>query len=368
MNTETFRAPDMMAALENIQQKLGPDAMVLLVREIFDESCWKIWKKPGVEVLASTKEANPTRSTSDPIGELPVQTLKTSAGSVVLEPDQGIYNLSRIPAASQEHNALSVYKIVKEKLLQQGILPSILDEIIQACQDVLPPQVQRDIYRIESFIQDSISAELVVMPEIQIGNSGVICLTGSGGSGKTSTIAKLAAKFSQEDSRNVVWISADTFRAGAIAEAQAYTDTLGILYQKAYTADEFGSLVEAFRKDHLVLVDLFDCNPNREDQLVMVKDYLAAVKPIDTYLVLSATIKLTDVSKTLNVYQDYPIQGIIPTKLDETDGLGPVISAVCQSRLPLVYCTAGPSVLDELQQPDPALISRSIVLSPPQNL
>jgi len=73
-------------------------------------------------------------------------------------------------------------------------------------------------------------------------------------------------------------------------------------------------------------------------------------------------------SKTLKVYQDYPIQGIIPTKLDETDGLGPVISAACKSRLPLVYCTAGPSVLDGLQKPDPELFARNIILSTTRNL
>lgn len=373
MNTETFRAPDMMAALENIQRKLGSDAVVLSVREVFDESCWKVWKKPGVEVKAGIRERSsdkpslpliPEKPAQDDPIETPAQSQEPLKTAPVIRHIQPSSLYKEQSGSDESRPQQPLYKVVRESLSSQDIIHSLLDEITRTCLEVLPPQIQGDMHRVESFIQDLISAELRVMPEIQVGKSGVICLVGSSGSGKTSTTAKLAAKFSQEDDREVVWIAADTYRAGAIAEAKAYTETMGIRYYPTYSSEELADLVADLRDDHLILVDLFDSNPFRKGNQEMLETYLKALGVAEIYLVLPATTKLPDVLSIVESYQELPIRGIIPTKLDETRAYGTIISGIWQSGLPLVYCSNGPSVLDDLQAPDPDVLARNIIIAP----
>ena len=55
MQTKTYRAPNMLAALQEIQRELGPNAIVLSMREVSGGPSWQVWNKPGVEVVASTE-------------------------------------------------------------------------------------------------------------------------------------------------------------------------------------------------------------------------------------------------------------------------------------------------------------------------
>lgn len=55
MRTKTFRAQNMMAALQEIQREMGPNAIVLSMREIPTGPAWQVWNKPGVEVVATTE-------------------------------------------------------------------------------------------------------------------------------------------------------------------------------------------------------------------------------------------------------------------------------------------------------------------------
>ncbi len=365
MKTHKFRAPDMMAALETVQQKLGPNAVVLSTREVFDESCWKIWKRPGVEVLAAeNQDLNPENSPSLDTASQECQQPHPAAGYGKSTPE--IYQRpgfhQALPEPEDSPDKWPVMKQVRQKLLSEGILEPFCENLLQVCQQVIPPQVLQDRYRVENYIQELIEAEIEVMPELKIGGTGVICLIGPGGSGKTSTTAKLAALYAQSESRQTVWVSADTIRAGAISEGRAYTENLGIPFHKVYTAEEFGGIINELREDHLVLADLFDCNPRRPDQVEKLTAYLERVPVRDTYLVLPATTKTADLLRSLEAFQPAGISGLLPTKMDETETVGNIISAAWQSSLPLVYCTAGSKVVDELLPPDPETISQKVFM------
>ena len=367
MDTHTFRAPDMMAALEKIQHELGPDAMVVSVREVFDESIWKIWKRPGVEVLAAegkpgqvriprSRQLEEKRKPPEPdfqanaigIQEYAAQQNFSGVGTLVPAPSK--------PTGSEERP----FGEIREALAAQGVVDSLTREMLKVCQQVLPPQIHGDRNRVVNYLQELFQAEIEVMPEIKFGKTGVVSVVGSGGSGKTSTIAKLAARYAPENSHDVAWVTADTIRAGAIAEAAAYTDSLEIPLHKAYTPEEFGGLIEELRVDHFVLADLFDVNPRLEDQVERLKEYLQAVKTRETYLILPATAKTNDMQQTLDAYQKLNLTGLIPTKVDETSTIGNIVSAAWSSRLPLAFYSDGSRVVDPLQRPDAARFSRQL--------
>lgn len=368
MNTQTFRAPDMMAALETIQNQLGPRAVVLSVREVFDESCWKIWKRPGVEVLAALDQEIPDQAISKPAVQHSSKQLSGAVQDPPIEPTPGssptVYdrNLSRFqtqerPAAASSN---SVMREIREELALQDVISPFRDQLIETCREVFPPQVLQDRFRIGNFIQDLIEAEIEVLPEAKVGGRKVICLIGSGGSGKTSTAAKLAAVNQQNGKHPVVWISADTVRAGAIAETRAYTDNLQIPFYKAYTPEELGGLIHELREDALVLVDFFDCNPHRNDQVKTLATYLEKIPQRDTYLVLSASTKVADLVSAVQTFKPLNVDGLISTKLDETQSYGNLISAIWKSQIPLVYTTSGSKITDPLHKPDPHILVENL--------
>lgn len=375
--TQTFRAPDMMAALEEIQRQLGPDAMVLSVREVFDESIWKIWKKPGVEVLAadgqgvSAPESKISRTNPDTVPDQrdyrkapEVNSLPNtlSAGSHFGTPlDKMAEEWIEAGESQWEAGSGLPLKELRKDLIAEDIAKPLADELIKTCQQVMPPQILDDRIRVKHFLQELLEAEIEVMPEVQFGSSGVICVIGPGGAGKTSLIAKLAARYALEQSVRPAWVSADTIRGGAIAEAKAYTDSLEIPFTKVYSPDEFGAVAEDLREDYLVLVDFFDCNPRRKEQIEQVRSYLEKIPVRETYLAVPATSKLLDIQQMLEAHQTLGLTGLIPTKLDQTGSFGNIISATWGSRLPLVYFSKSPRAAEPLVKPDPKTLSRLVL-------
>ncbi len=117
------------------------------------------------------------------------------------------------------------------------------------------------------------------------------------GSGKTSTIAKLAAYHSKSLGRKVAWICADTVSAGAIAQSRLFTDALGISLHLAYTPDDLVAAVQAETDADLILVDTPSCNPFQESSVIELGDFLSALRERTTFLVASANSKDTDLNK-----------------------------------------------------------------------
>lgn len=375
--TKTFRAPDMMAALEEIQRQLGPDALVLSVREVFDESIWKVWKKPGVEVLAADGQTEPALeqeiTVSEPKRE-PEKLNDRQAAEAQMLPNglpTGAHfgtplnkMAEKWEAAAESREAADPALPLKElqrRLISEGVARPLVDQLVQTAHQVLPPQFLGDRKRVKHFLQELLEAEIEIMPEVQFGKCGVICVIGPGGAGKTSLTAKLAAQYTLEKGIRPAWVTADTIRGGAIAEAQAYTDSLEIPFVKVYSPEEFGAAVEDLRGDYLVLADLFDCNPRRVDQVDQVRSYLEEISFRETYLALPVTSKLVDIQQMLEAFEPLALTGLIPTKLDQTGTFGNVFSAGWGSRLPLPYLSNSPRTADPLVIPDPKELSRLVL-------
>jgi flagellar biosynthesis protein FlhF len=185
------------------------------------------------------------------------------------------------------------------------------------------------------------------MKEEDFASERVLCLAGASGVGKTSVTAKLAAHYTRLG-RKVAWVCADTVRAGAIAEAQACAGSLGVPLHLAYTPGDLAAAAAASQAD-LTLVDMPNCNPRREADIVAQGDLLAALTRRSIYLVTPATATDADLQQALAALGPFDLKGLIATKLDEGETVGSIFNAAWRSRLPLAYFTDGPRVLDDLQ-------------------
>lgn len=180
---------------------------------------------------------------------------------------------------------------------------------------------------------------------------GVVALVGPTGSGKTTTIAKLAAQYAQKHGADkVAMVTIDSYRIAAYDQLATYGKILGCPVKKAANAQELSDVLYQFRNKQLVLVDTAGFG-QRDARLIKQLETLNANTgmKIDKYLVVQANTQRQVLEKTFTAFQQDMMKGCIFTKLDECYSLGEIVSVAIQKRLPVSYLTDGQRVPEDLK-------------------
>jgi flagellar biosynthesis protein FlhF len=361
MKTLTFRGSNMMEALEHVQRELGPEALIVSVRQVPGGPAWQVWRQPQVEVVAMVSPAvGPSASATAPAAGLtaPATTRVQPRPQVeATQPRRRVEPVARLDRSAQPGGWAASLLAIQRRLLAQGVDEEFVRGILATCNEALGPKALEDETRVQEAVLRQLEAGLITRGETKHLSSKVICLVGTSGSGKTTTTAKLAAYHIRTLGCKVAWVCADTVRAGAVAQARAYAEALRVPLRVAYTPEELAQAVAAEASADLVVVDTPGCNPRREAEIVAIGELLTALPQRATYWVVPATAKETDLMDALAAWEPFGVQGLVLTKLDETRALGSVFNAAWRSQLPLAYFTTGPRVLGEFQ---PAQASRLV--------
>ncbi|MBL8058365.1 MAG: hypothetical protein JNK29_16795 [Anaerolineales bacterium] len=401
----TFRAPSMAEALAVVQRELGPEALILSVRQVPGGPAWQIWRKPIVEVAAlaapkvepkSEPHPQPQRAAEGPAEARP-EPRRPTGRTAPLTPPSGPNEFATkaaqiqallaemkaarpaaeapapapaparpakaAPAASPAGAAVvwpEAVTAIQQLLLEQGVDAHRVRSALNLCVETLNPRALDDRRQVREHVQRQLEAELRAWGSATLAAAGsprVVCLVGASGSGKTTVAGKLAALHTRAHNLRVAWVCADTYRAGAIGQARVYAESLKLPLRVAYTGSELAQAVQAERGADLILVDLPGLNPRRETDLAELGELLTALPHRLTCLVASATAKDSDLADALAAYSMFDLKGLILTKLDETRTAGNLYNLAARSRLPLMYFSAGPGALEGLQ---PASASRLV--------
>ena len=197
-----------------------------------------------------------------------------------------------------------------------------------------------------------------------LNSGGVVALVGSTGVGKTTTVAKLAARFAlRHGQRSVALITTDCYRIGAHEQLITYGRILGVPVQVASTHEELQNALRSLSDKRLVLIDTAGMSQRDLRLTEQFTTLLDSGFPLQTYLVLSATTQAGVLEETLQRFGKIALSGCILTKLDEAASLGGVLSTVAKHRMPLAYVGDGQRVPEDLH---PArahnLVSRAVSL------
>ena len=200
-----------------------------------------------------------------------------------------------------------------------------------------------------------------------IKQGGVVSLVGPTGVGKTTTIAKLAAKFAlRHGRRNVSLITTDSYRIGAHEQLRTYGRILGVPVQVASDADELQNALahindEHFDEPHLTLIDTAGISQSDIRLAEQLSTLQISGVNIKNYLVLSATGQMMLQDDVVTAFGKAGLQGCIITKLDETASLGEVLSVLIQHSLPVAYVCDGQKVPDDFHQARGKLLVKTAV-------
>ena len=195
-----------------------------------------------------------------------------------------------------------------------------------------------------------LSATLPVADNDFLDQGGIVALVGSTGVGKTTSIAKLAARYVlRHGRRHVALVTTDSYRIGAHEQLITYGRLLGIPVQVASDHKELRSILNSLADKRLVLID----TAGMSQRDVRLTEQFATLAdsgiPIRTLLVLSATLHPSVLDETIRAFSSVALEGAILTKLDEAATLGGVLSTVIRQHLPLMFVANGQRVPEDLQ-------------------
>jgi len=192
--------------------------------------------------------------------------------------------------------------------------------------------------------------QLPIADDDILNRGGVYAMVGPTGVGKTTTVAKLAARFAmQHGQRHVALISTDTYRIGAHEQLMTYGRLLGVPVHAANDTQELQKLLHKLHDKKLVLIDTAGMSQRDlglSEQFAHLSHPASLIKP---YLVLSANAQLSTLDEVISAFKKANPAGCILTKLDEAASLGGVLSAVIKHHLPTAYISNGQKVPEDIQ-------------------
>ncbi|MEA2047298.1 MAG: flagellar biosynthesis protein FlhF [Campylobacterota bacterium] len=246
-----------------------------------------------------------------------------------------------------EEDTSSVGKI-RKLFTQKGIAKSWLDKLFASFEE---NSILDDETLLVSYILEEIDESLAVKEE-KINEPKVMMLVGPTGVGKTTTIAKLAARYAYLIDRpcRVALLNLDSYKVGAFEQLAHYADIMQIEHRTVENTDAFIDGLEHFHDYDIILVDTAGMSPYDTEKLIKTVEYVQTdmTKKVEVNLVLSATVKYEDMEDIYSNFSFLNLDSVIISKFDETKHLGTLLNFMLLYNIPMSYFSIGQEVPDDL--------------------
>ena len=227
-----------------------------------------------------------------------------------------------------------------------------LDDIMKSTLEHMPTYMKNTPKTIERYFQVLLKKMIGIRVEREIpkGTKKIMMFVGPTGVGKTTTLAKLAARFSFIEHRYKVGIiTLDTYRIGALEQLIQYAKMMKLPVEDVIDTQDFQQAIDTLSYCDLILIDTVGSSQFDRDKLLKISQFLdASDRSIDVNLVVSASTKLEDLRDIYRNFSFLELDTMIVTKFDETKGFGNIFSLITESSLPLSYFSIGQEVPDDI--------------------
>lgn len=238
---------------------------------------------------------------------------------------------------------------------QSGMAREHLDAIMKMTLEHMPIKMRENSVTIKRYFQTVLRKMIPVRLESTpgIGSKKVIMLVGPTGVGKTTSIAKLAARYSflMQKKYKVGLVVLDTYRIGAVEQLMQYARMMKLGIETVVDPPEFASALESLKYCDYILIDTMGSSPYDKAKIEKIYECLnvsGVDYNIDVVLTMPSSIKYEDMLLTYNNFSNLNIDTLMFTKLDETRSYGNIFSLAFETKKPISYFSVGQEVPEDL--------------------
>ncbi|SDC62602.1 flagellar biosynthesis protein FlhF [Terribacillus halophilus] len=360
MKMKKYTAATMPEAMIQIRRELGKDAVILRTKELTSGGIFGLFKKKRIEVIAAldpdvtngshtVQKTVISRAAPLPKAEKVSADKDLSAEIAALKQEvkSAISNQTR-------HYALPLQGLY-DRLLHNEVHPQIASELME---HLLGNDSDEDAEQVlyENLVKRFEKVQTPVQFEKKF-----IHLVGPTGVGKTTTIAKLAAKSALVDQKRVAFITTDTYRIAAIDQLRTYAKILEVPLEVAYSLEDYKAAREKLADYDLVFVDTAGRNFKDSAYVKELEHTLDLHHEAESYLALSLTTRAGDLSEVYEQFAHLPIKQFIFTKMDEASCYGGILNLIQQAHIGVAYLTHGQDVPDDILVPSASYLAKSVM-------
>jgi flagellar biosynthesis protein FlhF len=387
MKIKTFYAKSMAEAMQDIKTTLGADALLLSTKEIPSRSGAGGFAS-GFEVVAACDEgtgidpesldfpchdddmgdradlfqggdrvdngwrdpaaltyslSTVRRSRAAKAGAKEGCKSRVSKGQAKPDSESCAHPMANPPFA--DAGSSSIY----EGLIASGIEEWLARKLVHEGRELIAPKQRRSQTALTNAIRQ-VAQGLIAAPSSPQGipSRRVVVFVGPTGVGKTTSIAKLAARLALHYRKKTVLMTLDRYRIGAVEQLKTYAGLMGVPFRFVREPSDLPRVIRDNAQRDFILIDTTGRSHKDLDAMRDLLGYLKNEEQVDCHLVLSATTKPTDLHEIVDRFELCGPGHFVFTKLDETSTPGSIFNVLVRTHKPISYYSDGQRVPEDL--------------------
>ena len=384
MQIKRFEAASTQEAFLKIKNELGPDAVVLSTRKLrsgrvplfevtaaLDERPQGRREKP-LPLPAGAPQAAPARSDDETLASTlrrDVEEIKTRLAETAMRPFPYGEFLEMKEMLDTFFDTMGFQR--KEKL--SGALLKIYHQMVsigvsRSRAFLLVSTLNRNLTAGELHDEEGLCrvAEKLLARSIGLSyrsaeRKRICAFVGPTGAGKTTTLAKIAARSALEEKLKVGLITTDTYRIAAVEQLKTYARIMEIPIEVVSDKTAFRRALAKLSDRDLILVDTPGKSSVEPGYIEKLRDLFQIENPVETNLLLPLTSSQDNLAENLARFKPVGYQSIIFTKLDESRHFGMIYNVIDQERKPVSYVTNGQNVPQDIEKIDAGRLAKIIM-------
>lgn len=371
MRIKTFEATTMQEALTLARAELGEEAVVLNSKHVKSGGVLGLGGGTRVELMAAVDDSAPM-----PIKQVAAPSAAPTAAvaPIAVKAYAAPSSASAVAVAEPETEMTQLKSELKDlNAIVQRLLSSRVDQMPAPTQSLLvrlgvDDDLVRGVLADLASIEDPLEMASALAGKMQafavppvLEGRQVIAVVGPTGVGKTTTLAKLAARFALEQGKKVALVTADTFRIGAVEQLRTYARIMGVPLEIALSPEEVAAGVAKHSDKDVVLIDTVGRSQRSDEHLAELKSFIDAANPTDTYLCVAASLAGCVQKEVVDRFSALSPTRLVITKLDECPDRGTLVNLPLRTGLGVACLTAGQNVPQDIDFADAGIIARMIM-------
>jgi len=364
MRIRKYLADDMKEGMMQVKKDLGMEAVILYSRPVRRKGLLGFFTPKQMEIVAAVdpkrKEPPANNSTLKKVAEKDREI--SYMNEEIKELKEKISEISAVAAINDQEESVESKVVTRKKssaywrnyLEHHDLDPTLLEEVFSEAEAEAAKPGRMSHAQMAEILKGKVEGKISCAngcsnrTQIFIGPTGV---------GKTTTLAKLAARHSLNQDEKVGLVTIDHYRIGAVDQLCAYAEIMDLPLEVVMSPQDLFKVMMRLENCDRILIDTAGRSTGNNEQLSDLASYIEMLKPADIYLVLSATTRSQDLQFITERFKKLSYNRLVITKLDETSSYGAIMNSSYYTKMPLVYLTDGQQVPEDLKlaaEADPA--------------